>query len=654
MVDFATLKLVGDTTGLKPVAPALDAIVAKSGQAESAIKKLGTSTTGMGAKARQAATDTRAVSTALDKIEADANQAAVALRNAEGALKQVGMQSNVAGGAVGNLGAQVFDIGVMMQAGQNPFTLMVQQGSQVAQVLGPMGAGGAVAALKATFIQLLSPINLATFAIIGGVAALVNWATSAGDAEAETDALTAAMERQKAVVEGLKSVLEELTLTRQMMASGAETQAEQAALNEMVRLSAERNVLEMERTALLNAANEAYGLINESALAEVEAKIAANAEAQRSNEQLRANIGLEREATAEAELYKSVKEALAGIDISGPWQAVLGAIDNAIARADQYRATVAAAQNALAAMKMEFSPGGRALGAYGSRTPGGTSEQNALATRSAPVAIPSSGSGRSGGGGRSAAASEAEKQAQAIEKVVAGLRKEIEAVGATAEARRLQQELQKAGVEIYSQEGQQIAALVEQLTELEAKQKLVAETLQGIEGAAEGFFVGVLSGAKDLKSAIGDVLKSLGDLLLNQAFKMLWGGAAAGGMGGGLGGLFAGLFDAGGRIPAGAIGVVAEKRPEFVDGKLVTSPTLMEGPASVTGGAATANLLNTAPGMQVAMRRPSQQMQAPAPRVTVQPPPVIVLDDPRKIDAWSRSPEGERASAWQNRRRGNG
>lgn len=51
------------------------------------------------------------------------------------------------------------------------------------------------------------------------------------------------------------------------------------------------------------------------------------------------------------------------------------------------------------------------------------------------------------------------------------------------------------------------------------------------------------------------------------------------------------------------------------------------------------------------MRR---QQAVPAPRVTVQPPPVVVLDDPRKIDAFQRSPAGERAAAWQKRRMGNG
>jgi hypothetical protein len=30
----------------------------------------------------------------------------------------------------------------------------------------------------------------------------------------------------------------------------------------------------------------------------------------------------------------------------------------------------------------------------------------------------------------------------------------------------------------------------------------------------------------------------------------------------------------------------------------------------------------------------------------------VVLDDPRKIDAWQRSPEGERTAAWQRKRMG--
>jgi hypothetical protein len=46
------------------------------------------------------------------------------------------------------------------------------------------------------------------------------------------------------------------------------------------------------------------------------------------------------------------------------------------------------------------------------------------------------------------------------------------------------------------------------------------------------------------------------------------------------------VFDSGGNIPAGEAGIVAERRPEFVNGVLVA------GPANVTGGAQTAGILS--------------------------------------------------------------
>ena len=80
-----------------------------------------------------------------------------------------------AAGAMGNLVAQFNDIGVMMAAGQNPFMLAIQQGSQVTQVIGPLGAAGAAKALGSAFLQMLNPINLVTYAGIAAGAALVQW-----------------------------------------------------------------------------------------------------------------------------------------------------------------------------------------------------------------------------------------------------------------------------------------------------------------------------------------------------------------------------------------------------------------------------------------------------------------------------------------------
>lgn len=50
-------------------------------------------------------------------------------------------------------------------------------------------------------------------------------------------------------------------------------------------------------------------------------------------------------------------------------------------------------------------------------------------------------------------------------------------------------------------------------------------------------------------------------------------------------------MDSGGTIGSGDMALVAERRPEFVNGQLVTQPSLVGGPARVTGGAATAGKL---------------------------------------------------------------
>jgi TP901 family phage tail tape measure protein len=236
----------------------------------------------------------------------------------------------------------------------------------------------------------------------------------------------------------------------------------------------------------------------------------------------------------------------------------------------------------------------------------------------------------SGGGG---GASEAEKEAEAINKVVEALKAEIALVGESEEVRRLDQELRKAGVDIHSEEGQAISDLVEQLTQLEAKEKAVADTMQGIENAAQGFFTGVLSGAKDLESAISNVLQQLGQLFLNNAFQMLWGGGGGIG-GGGLGGFLGGLFGraTGGPAQAGMPYMVNEKTPNselFVPSQ---------------SGA----VLNV-PQAQAALRDAARPVIQPNVNVTATPQ-VVVLNDPRRIDEWMRTPEYEASHARVNGR----
>lgn len=108
-----------------------------------------------------------------------------------------------ASGAVGNLVANLNDVGMMMMAGQNPLQLAIQQGSQITQVIGPMGASGAVKALGDALMSMLNPINLATYAAIAAGAVFVQWLTSS-TGEAKT--LDAAIDDVQASIQRLKEI----------------------------------------------------------------------------------------------------------------------------------------------------------------------------------------------------------------------------------------------------------------------------------------------------------------------------------------------------------------------------------------------------------------------------------------------------------------
>lgn len=96
--------------------------------------------------------------------------------------------------ATGNLAAQFNDIGVMLASGQSPLILAVQQGTQVSQVLNMMGSRKEmISGLATAFRSFVSPVSLATIALIAGGAALVQWGMNALGAEEETTKLAKAI-----------------------------------------------------------------------------------------------------------------------------------------------------------------------------------------------------------------------------------------------------------------------------------------------------------------------------------------------------------------------------------------------------------------------------------------------------------------------------
>ena len=113
----------------------------------------------------------------LSRLTSQYNAAATAQRT-------FGQSSEVAGHHVANLGYQLNDIGMMMSLGQNPFALMMQQGPQVAQIFAQMNAEGRKIGptIAGAFTMMLNPTTLVTLGLIGGAAALLQWARGGDDA----------------------------------------------------------------------------------------------------------------------------------------------------------------------------------------------------------------------------------------------------------------------------------------------------------------------------------------------------------------------------------------------------------------------------------------------------------------------------------------
>lgn len=146
--------------------------------------------TGAGAKALDTAAKAGAagvttLGTSADRAAADVKELAAAQTAAAQTSRTLTQANGMAAGSVGNLVAQFNDVGMMLAAGQNPLMLAVQQGSQISQVIGPMGAAGAVKALGAAFMGMLNPVNLAVMGSIAGLALVTQWLFSTGE-EAES------------------------------------------------------------------------------------------------------------------------------------------------------------------------------------------------------------------------------------------------------------------------------------------------------------------------------------------------------------------------------------------------------------------------------------------------------------------------------------
>ncbi|MDX8354360.1 phage tail length tape measure family protein [Cognatiyoonia sp. IB215182] len=193
MTDYRVgLRIEGDSASGEQALNRTDAALDKAGRSARAMgqetRRAGTETQRLGREADKTARETRELSQAEERAAAASRALAAANRRAATSARTVGREKQIAAGHTGNLIAQFNDIGVMLASGQSPLLLAVQQGTQITQVIGPMGAAGAAKALGGAFLGMINPLSLATLGIIAGGAALVQWAARALSAGEEASA----------------------------------------------------------------------------------------------------------------------------------------------------------------------------------------------------------------------------------------------------------------------------------------------------------------------------------------------------------------------------------------------------------------------------------------------------------------------------------
>lgn len=187
MADIAELGFVVDSNPVNKAADNLNKLIPAAAGAERATDKFNKTAAAGKSIVAQMAAGVRNVGTAVGSMARSLPGVAGMLDRTASAFKRVTASAVDADdalmstrGNVANLAAQFQDIGVTAQMGMSPMMIALQQGTQFSAALQAQG-GGAVGALKAigsAFVSVLSPVSLVTIALVGLLAAglqFVQW-----------------------------------------------------------------------------------------------------------------------------------------------------------------------------------------------------------------------------------------------------------------------------------------------------------------------------------------------------------------------------------------------------------------------------------------------------------------------------------------------
>lgn len=184
---------------------------------------------------------------------------------------------------------------------------------------------------------------------------------------------------------------------------------------------------------------------------------------------------------------------------------------------------------------------------------------------------------RKSGGGRARAAREADREAQAVQRVIEALEAERQQIGMTDAERRAANEIRSAGSGATDAQKTKIRELVFELDAAEREQKALNDATQFFENQAMNAFSAVTSQIDTGNAALDQFLATLLEVTAQAVLfgkgplggvfgGGLFGGGDAGGGGGGLlGGLFGGLpgFATGGSFTVGGSGSTDSKLIAF-------------------------------------------------------------------------------------------
>lgn len=149
-----------------------------------------------------------------------------------------------------------------------------------------------------------------------------------------------------------------------------------------------------------------------------------------------------------------------------------------------------------------------------------------------------------GGSNRDASAAAAEREAEAVRRLIADLQHELELVGATNLERDVANALRQAGAAATAEQQAQIVSLISALTAEEEAVRRASEATAEMRDIGQDAMKGLISdllAGKDAAESFSNVLKRIGDRLINMALDGLFSGGGGGGL---LGGLF-GFADGG-------------------------------------------------------------------------------------------------------------